>query len=158
MKDTTVFVPVLRVGSPTFDPHALLAAHPEVKPYDVWRAGDPFLRGRTRSKSGFAVDLGSGAKCSTVVRRCIEKIRTMTPALRKARKAGATSELDIGVMPDARWFVLSTRFSPDDLAVLAKAGVALCVSSYPAHDSGASRRGATTRRRPAVRKRRERAS
>lgn len=141
MKDSTEFVPVLHVRAATFDPHALLSAHPELKPYAVWRAGDPASRQRTHSDSGFKLDLGgTGSEWSTVVRRCIAKIHAAAPALRKARKDGARITLDIGVMPDGQRRLIETAFSPDDLAVLSKAGVCLCVSSYLGLVRAASRR------------------
>lgn len=147
MKDSTEFVPVLHVRSPAFDPHALLVVHPEIKPFVVWTAGEPFLRGRTHSDSGFKLDLGSGPNSSKVVRRCVATIGAITPVLRKAKRAGATIMLDIGVMPDARWFYVNTHFTPGDLAVLSKAGVALCVSSYAPNEPERPSRG-SSRRRP----------
>jgi hypothetical protein len=65
--------------------------------------------------------------------------------------------LDIGVMPDAQWFHVDTRFTPDDLAVLSKAGVSLCVSSYAPHEPERPRRRSSLGR-PRAKQRRGRRS
>lgn len=153
------FVAVLRVSGRRLDPRPLLAAYPRLRPDAVWRASDRGPLGRARGNGGFNLIVAAGSEGPATIRRAVARLQTLAPLLRRVTAAGATPELDVGVFADPlEWFVVNARFSPEETARVARLGVSLCVSSYPAarpEERAVTRAdGAPRRTRPRARARR----
>jgi hypothetical protein len=147
------FVCVLRVTKRGAGLGALLRAHPRVKPDAAWKAGTrPTLGkwvGKVRKENGFNLCVAEGSGWKSVLVAIRRRLRALAPMIRQGKRAGASFQFDIGVMPGGEVFYLSTILPPKDLKLLADLGVELCVTSYPVSEEkeAAPRRGARAAKR-----------
>jgi len=130
-----MILPVLRVSSATLDVDALLAAHPDLAPVNVWRTGQTGPRGRVYDSSGFTLDLGSGAPWVPLLEKTLERLEAHRPMLDDARERGADLTLDFGlVVGIAEEFTETASFAPGHLRQLLDPGVTVLVSAYPGQE------------------------
>ncbi len=127
---------VLRAASPDFDVRTFLGRYPQLEPDAVWTRGSRTEGGRRATSSGFNLSLGAGADWKEVWPRARQRLVQLSDAVEELWSQRVTCSLDVGVFADARQhFALSPRFSVDDLTLLAKLGLELEVSAYPAPEA-----------------------
>jgi hypothetical protein len=141
------FVCVLRASCRRPGLGALLRAYSKWKPEGAWKAGVPNADDRIPKTNGFNLFIAEGGEWKPVVALIRRRLRSLAPMIRDGRKIGAQFQLDIGVMlGGSKYWTLSTRFTPKDLAPFLDLGVELCVTAYPPSSDPPPRR-----RRPQAR-------
>jgi len=128
----TMRVAVLRVSGADLDPDAYVKRH-GFTPDIIWRAGEPDRLGRVRSKSGFNLSIGDAVSAAALVKQVRGWVEDNMSALLALGGLGGVAVIDVGLtVGTSDQFTASVTLTPADLALLAKAGVELSVSAYPA--------------------------
>lgn len=126
---------VLRILSPTLDPDAFLAAHPDLEPDAVWRAGETGPRGRVHQQNGFTLSLGEASKWEPLLQHTLAQLEKLRPMLDDARSRGASLMLDFGLIVGlSKAFTQSATFSPSDLQRFVELGLEVHISAYPGQE------------------------
>ena len=125
-------VAVLRVSGADFDPDPYVKRH-GFTPDIIWRAGEPDRLGRARSESGFNLSIGDAVSAAALVKQVRGWVEDNMSALLALGGLGGVAVIDVGLtVGTSDQFTASVTLTPADLALLAKAGVELSVSAYPA--------------------------
>jgi hypothetical protein len=125
---------VWRLRGKTFNVDEFLRKNPEITPSVVWRKGQPSGSGRRR-------ELDSGLNIPFCEHETLEEVLSVTRRwlakwgrrLSLLRRRGTESELDFGIYVGGNeHFAVKVAFPPPDALRLARAGVSIAVSAYPA--------------------------
>lgn len=126
------FICVLRATSRAHGLGALLSRFPRWKPDSWWQAGTPDHNGRVHTHNGFNLFIADGREWKPVHAAIRRRVGALAPMIALGREFGAHFLLDVGVTPGRReYWYLEARFGAEDLRLLAKLGVELCVTAYP---------------------------
>jgi hypothetical protein len=129
-----MIIAVLRVHGGGVDPERFAAE--TGSPLDShWPAGESRPNGNVPSMSAFTVLIGESESGAGCIRRIREWVARHRSSIERVREAGAGVLIDVGVTvgsPDQ--FTASITLTPNDLQLLAAAGIGWCVSAYPAAD------------------------
>lgn len=127
---------VWRASAPDFDVDAFLAEFPQVLPeVTSWHRGDVRVGGRVFEHSGFRVTVADAETFPAAVEDVRAFFNTRQAVLEALHARGVSSVLDFGVdVGTSQRFAACLRFSVSDLQWLARLGVELGISAYPASD------------------------
>jgi hypothetical protein len=122
---------VLRVSGKDLDVDALLARHPHVEAFNVFRLGEAGRKGKPNVESGFMVELGSG---EAAVMQLLSRCKHMDAMFSELRTCGAWMMIHAGLTVSRARPMHSLSFRPDEIATFAGIGVSLRFSAYAASD------------------------
>jgi hypothetical protein len=129
---------VWRVSAPDFDVDAFLAEFPRVASEVVsWRRGEVRLASRVHEDSGFRITIADAETFPEAFEdvRAFFSTRQIVLLLEALHARGISSVLDLGVdVGSSQRFAAYLRFSTADLQWLARLGVELEISAYPASE------------------------
>jgi hypothetical protein len=120
---------VLRASGEGIDPKRLLAKHSRHVDR-VWLKGELDRRGRTQTTSGFSLSIAEAHSAAELREAVRTRLATEARLLRDLHEAGATCELDFGVMVPSEGTV-GFLLDAELLSLLAADGIAVRVSAYP---------------------------
>ncbi len=133
---------VWHVSAPDFDVDAFLAEFPRVASEVVsWRRGEVRIGRRVHENSGFRITIADAETFPEAFEdvRAFFGTRQTVLLLEALHARGISSVLDLGVdVGSPQRFAACLRFSTADLQWLARLGVELEISAYPASEDDES--------------------
>jgi hypothetical protein len=127
---------VWHASAPDFDVDAFLAEFSQLAPeVTSWHRGDVRVGRRVHEDSGFRVTVADAETFPAALKNVRVFFSTRQAVVDALRARGVSSVLDIGVeVGTSQRFAACLRFSASDLQWLARLGVELEISAYPASD------------------------
>jgi hypothetical protein len=125
---------VLRVDGPVADT-AQLSWIPRNRLLRQWRAGDVQRQGRVATAPGFNVLIAEGENLAELLAEAERNLTPIADDLEKLMAAGASGDLDIGLMLNVGdGSTLSLALAPSLVELLGRCAIGLVVSIYPSSD------------------------